>query len=162
MKKQYNLSKGPFIQRGLAVVEFVIMLPFLILVALAVTELGRGMYQYNTLSKAVHDGARYLSDNAINTVGQISIDSDLELQTKRIVVYGTIDTSGNKVLPNLTVADITVSQEFLPLSDSGTDDNHVRVTANYDFTPIFPALSVLGYSLIPDITVTSVERALQI
>lgn len=138
------------------------MLPFLILVALAVTELGRGMYQYNTLSKAVHDGARYLSDNAMNTVGQISIDSDLELQTKRIVVYGTIDTSGNKVLPNLTVADITVSQEFLPLSDSGTDDNHVRVTASYDFTPIFPALSVLGYSLIPEITVTSVERALQI
>jgi Flp pilus assembly protein TadG len=162
MKKQYNLSKAPFLQRGLAVVEFVIMLPFLILVALAVTELGRGMYQYNTLSKAVHDGARYLSDNAMNTVGQISIDSDLELQTKRIVVYGTIDTSGNKVLPNLTVADITVSQEFLPLSDSGTDDNHVRVTASYDFTPIFPALSVLGYSLIPEITVTSVERALQI
>ena len=138
------------------------MLPFLALMALAVVELGRGMYQYNTLSKAVHDGARYLSDNAVNTIGEININDALRLQTQQVVVYGTIDTSGNKVLPDLTIADVDVTQEFLPLFDGGVIDNHVRVTARYTFTPLFPALSVLGYSLIPDITVTSVERALKI
>lgn len=160
------IPKGQYKQRGLAAIEFAITLPLIVLIALAVTELGRGMYQYNTLSKAVHDGARFLSDRAVNTVGDIEIDTGLELATKRVVVYGTIDPSGDPILHNpddpFTVDKVDVTSDLIPLSDLGSDHNHVIVTARYTFKPLFPALSALGYSLIPEISVTAVERALKL
>ena len=48
-------------QRGLAIVEFAIVLPLLLLLSLATTELGRALYQQDTLNKAVRDGARHLA-----------------------------------------------------------------------------------------------------
>lgn len=157
-----TVSKIQYKQRGLAVVEFAIALPLIILMALAVTELGRGMYQYNTLSKAVHDGARYLSDNAVNTVGEIDIDLALETATQRVVVYGSVNINGNKVLDDLSEGDVDVLPVWIDLSDGDVDDNHVQVSADFTYDPLFDALSALGYSLIPSIRVTAVERALKI
>ncbi|QOL51767.1 TadE/TadG family type IV pilus assembly protein [Massilia litorea] len=48
-------------QSGVAAVEMALLLGPLLLLAFGVTELGRAVYQYNTLAKAVRDGARYLS-----------------------------------------------------------------------------------------------------
>ena len=48
-------------QRGVAIVEFALILPFLLLLTFITTEFGRAIYQYNTLTKSVRDAARYLS-----------------------------------------------------------------------------------------------------
>ena len=77
-------------QSGLAVVEFAIILPFIILMALAVTELGRGLYQYNTLTKAVRDGVRYLSGSAVDAAGAVDV-SPYTNNVQNLVVYGDID-----------------------------------------------------------------------
>ena len=97
------MCKAKYSQQGLAVVEFAIALPLIILLALAVTELGRGLYQYNTLSKAVHDGARYLSDRAVNTVGALDI-TGLVTSTKNVVIYGTPagGSAGDEILPEFS------------------------------------------------------------
>jgi TadE-like protein len=145
-------------QRGLAAMEFAIALPLMILLALAVTELGRGLYQYNTLTKAVRDGARYLSNVAVGPLGIVDIAPHLT-DTINIVVYGDID-GGTSVLPNFTPADVTVSTVAVPLPGGGISPNHVRVSATYTFTPLFPALSTLGYSMLPAMTASTVERAL--
>ena len=42
-------------QRGVAIVEFVLTLPLLMLLLLATAEIGRALFQYNTLTKAVRD-----------------------------------------------------------------------------------------------------------
>ncbi|MEJ2115423.1 MAG: pilus assembly protein, partial [Gammaproteobacteria bacterium] len=64
-------------QGGLAAVEFVVILPILLLLMLASAELGRAFYQYNTLTKTVRDGARYLADNSlIGTTGLIDITGE--------------------------------------------------------------------------------------
>ena len=39
-------------QRGVAIIEFVITLPLLLLLLLATAEIGRALFQYNTLTKA--------------------------------------------------------------------------------------------------------------
>jgi len=145
-------------QRGLAAMEFAIALPLIILVALAVTELGRGLYQYNTLTKAVRDGARHLSNVAVGPLGIVDIGPHIT-DTTNIVVYGDID-GGTPVLPNFAPADVTVSTVDVPLPGGGIHPNHVRISATYTFTPLFPALSNLGYSMVPSMTASTVQRAL--
>lgn len=146
-------------QRGLAVIEFTIALPLIVLIALAVTELGRGLYQYNTLTKAVRDGARYLSDVAIGPLGTISTGPH-ETAVKNLVVYGDSGGGSTPVLPGLATSDVSVSTVTVTLPGGGITPNHVEVSATYTFTPLFPALSALGYSMVPSMTASATERAL--
>jgi Flp pilus assembly protein TadG len=46
-------------ESGAAMVEFALVAPLLILLASGVIDLGRAFKQYNTLSQAVRDGARF-------------------------------------------------------------------------------------------------------
>lgn len=174
MTRMITLPKGLERQQGLAAMEFAITLPLIILIALAVTELGRGLYQYNTLTKAVQDGARYLSDNSINTLGLLDITlidtangQAIDENAKRLVVYGDID-GGTPVLSNFDTATVTVTaiDVFMPgastLPGGDISPNHVRVSATYTFEPLFPALSALGYSMVPTMTASAVGRALKI
>ena len=54
-------SNGVRRQHGIATVELAIVAPILLLILLGVAEMGRALFQYNTLSKAVRDSARYYS-----------------------------------------------------------------------------------------------------
>lgn len=165
--------KSHYRQQGLAIVEFAITLPLLLLIALGVTELGRGLYQYNTLTKAVQDGARYLGANSIDTDGELKItliDSGngqpLDVNTKNVVVYGNLDGGTTALLTNFTTANVTVTaiDVFLPgastIPGGDISPNHVRVSATYTFEPLFPALSTLGYSIVPTLTASAVQRAI--
>jgi TadE-like protein len=50
-------------QRGVAAVELGFMIVPLVLMIFGTTELGRAIYTYNTLDKAVRDAARHLSQH---------------------------------------------------------------------------------------------------
>jgi Flp pilus assembly protein TadG len=155
-KPKHNSKSG---QSGLAVVEFAIILPFIVLVALAVTELGRGLYQYNTLTKAVRDGSRYLADVAYDTLGTVDIAPHVT-DVQNLVVYGDIDGGSTPLLPGLSTSDVSVTAVAVTLPSGGVTTNHVEVTADFNFVPLFPALSALGYSMIPTLTTSDIERAL--
>ena len=124
-------------QRGIAMVEFAIVLPLLMLIMLGTAELGRAFYQYNTLNKAVRDGSRYLANTAINaTTGVINLDLDNKrANTQKLVVFGNTAGTGNSLLPGLTVANITVT------SPSAV---HVTVAAQYAFRPLIASLPTFG------------------
>jgi len=114
-------------QRGIAMIEFTIVLPLILFVMLAVTELGFAFMQYNTLTHAVRDGARYVAGQALLGQSQVvHIDAGLLGGARNLVVYGTINGSGTPILPGLTAGDITVS-------DAGGGD--ITVLANYDYEP---------------------------
>jgi len=156
-------TKSVNLQQGLAAVEFTIMLPLLLLIALAITELGRGLYQYNTLSKAVHDGARYLSDRAVNNLGVVDI-TGYEAPTKNLVICGTLagECQGDELLKNFSSrGSVTVTPESITMTNGEIAD-FIKVSATYTFDPLFDGLSALGYSMVPDFTATAVERALKI
>lgn len=159
-------TKSQILQQGLAVVEFAIILPVILLIALAVTEAGRAMYQYNTLTKSVQNGVRYLSDKAIDGSGQLNITTTLEDDTKNLVIYGDIN-GGTPLLPTKApsaIPVVTVSQFplFMYGDAAGVGDNHVKVTATYTFSPLFN-LGGLGYQrVIPQFNVSAVERALKL
>lgn len=68
-------------QGGVALVEFALILPFLLLLAFITTEFGRAMYQYNTIAKSVRDAARYLS---------IQLPNSHITEARNLVVYGKL------------------------------------------------------------------------
>ena len=120
-------------QSGLAMVEFVISVPVLLLLMLGTAELGRAFYEYNTLTKTVRDGARYLSEKALNPAGLMEIDDAARTQTQNLVVYGNAGGTGDPLMEGLAVEDVTV--EAAP--DADVPAEHIRVTATYQYSPIF-------------------------
>jgi Flp pilus assembly protein TadG len=76
-------------QSGVAAVEMALLLGPLLLLAFGVTELGRAVYQYNTLAKAVRDGARYLSQYEPG-------NAERAAQARSLVVCGAIVCSADR------------------------------------------------------------------
>lgn len=74
-------------QSGVAIVEFALVLPLLLILTFITTEFGRALYQYNILTKSVRDAARYLSVQIPGDTTKYSI-------AKNLVVYGNPAGSG--------------------------------------------------------------------
>src|SRR3954467_15130876 len=72
-------------QSGVALVEFALVLPLLLLMTFIVVEYSRALYQYNTLTKSVRDAARYLS---------VQSPGSGITQSKNLIVYGNLAGSG--------------------------------------------------------------------
>jgi Flp pilus assembly protein TadG len=85
------------IQRGVALVEFALILPFLLLLSLTAVEFGRAIWQYNTLTKSVRDAARYLS---LQTPGTKMA------QARNLAVYGNLGGTGAPLARGLTTANV--------------------------------------------------------
>ncbi|MFO7593369.1 MAG: pilus assembly protein [Pseudomonadota bacterium] len=115
-------------QRGVAAIEFLVVAPLLMLVVLAVSELGWAFHQYHTMTRAARDGARHLSSNALlGSVGVIYLEGSLVQETGNLVVYGNTAGSGEPLLPGWSTAEITVASP---------DSNHISVSASYSYTPL--------------------------
>jgi Flp pilus assembly protein TadG len=124
--------------RGLATVEFALCAPVLLFLMLATAEVGRFLFQYNTLAKAVRDGARYAVINAaVGTTRIVNISTETRNATRNLVVTGNTAGTGTALLPGLAVANVTVS-------DAG--NGFVSVTANYTYQPMLGAnLPTFGF-----------------
>lgn len=116
-------------ESGGTIAELAIMVPFLILMIAAVSELGRLFQTYNTLSKSTRAAARYLSNNAY--------DGTHIANAKNVAVCGKPDCTGvEAAAKDLTVDNIVVTPEF----QEGGGGNPITVTitvSNYSFQPLF-------------------------
>lgn len=90
----------PIQQRGVAAVEFAILLPLLLLIVFGTTEFGRALYAYNTIVKGTRDAARY--------VMMQQPGGGADAVAKCLAVYGNTDCSGNPLAPGLTLAMVSV------------------------------------------------------
>ena len=116
-------------ERGIATVEFAIVLPVLLLLLFSVTELGRAMVRYNALTKALQDGARYAAANALlGTTGAVNVDAQLQAKVRNVVVFGNAAGGGAPILQGLQTSQIL-------LVDAGGDQ--IRLEANYPYVPLF-------------------------
>jgi Flp pilus assembly protein TadG len=144
-------------EQGLAAVEFTIALPLLLLLLLATAEIGRMLSQYDTLTKAVRDGARFLAAHALSgSTGTVQLTAPVPAQTQYLVVYGNTNGTGTALLPGLAVGNVTVA-------DAG--NGYVSVSAVYTYQPMIgTSLPTFGFGSpistnIP-LTATVVMRAL--
>ena len=124
-------SSKPRDQRGVAMVEFAITLPFLLFLMLATAELGRVLDQYDTLTKAVRDGARYAaSTSALGSTGLVSITPQIQTAVANLVATGDVNGTESALLPGLSASSVTVS-------DAG--NGYVSVSATYTYQPMLGA-----------------------
>jgi len=151
-------------QRGTAAVEFMIAVPLLLMLLIGVSEFGRMLFQYNTLTKSTRDAARYLSANArVGSTSAVVLDGTDISETQNLVVYGNTAGSGQELLPNLVPGNVSVSCFGGGTNCPGVD--HVVVTAQYSYQPILGDL-LPTFGLSADIpvnivlTTSSVMRAL--
>lgn len=116
---------------GLATVEFALCAPLLLFLMLSTAEVGRVLFQYNTLVKAVRDGARYAVINAsVGTTRVVNITPQTETAASNLVVTGNTAGTGAAILPGLTAANVQVLN---------AGNGFVRVTATYTYQPILGA-----------------------
>lgn len=145
-------------QEGVAMVEFAIALPLLLLLLFGIAEFGRMLFQYNSLLQAGRDAGRYAASEAWNaTLGRVELSGELQTRVKNVAVYGvpSVQTGAATAVPGLTTGQVQVSA-------LGTD--HVQVSINYTFQPVIGTVlpSFTGDSVPLNVLLTSsvVMRAL--
>lgn len=143
-------------QRGLALVETAITLPFLLFVMLAASEFTNAFVTHTTLTKAVRAGARYVAEEAIGGSLTVDLTTALQNETQRMVVYGNKAGSGAPLINGLATSNVTVT---------ALANNNIRVTANYPYSGILGSvLPTFGYgsniSLLFNMSATVTMRAL--
>ncbi|MBL0419590.1 pilus assembly protein [Ramlibacter sp. AW1] len=84
-------------QAGVALVEFALILPLLLILSFATVEFGRALYQFNTVAKSVRDAVRYLSVQPAGTH---------LTEAANLVVYGNTAGTGTPVAPGLTTSHV--------------------------------------------------------
>lgn len=132
------IAHAPRPQRGLATVEMAITLPVLLLLLFATAELGHLISQYDTLDKAVRDGARYAASvSAQGSTGFVVITPAIQDEVANLVTYGNVNGTGSPLLPGLSPSDVTVS---------ATENNlYVEVSVTYTYEPwLGPSLITFG------------------
>ncbi|MES2784560.1 MAG: TadE family protein [Pseudomonadota bacterium] len=115
------------VQRGVALVEFALVLPFLLLLSMIAIEFGRAIWQYNTLTKSVRDSARYLS---LQTPGTKLT------QAKNLAVYGNLGGTGAPLARGLSISNVPDPVWDTAGSAPVINTVTVRIT-NYTFTSMF-------------------------
>jgi Flp pilus assembly protein TadG len=146
-------------QKGVALVEFALILPFLLLLSITAAELGRAIWEYNTLTKSVRDAARYLS---IQTPGTKVTEA------RNLMVYGTPSFTGSPPPPlaiGLSLANVPVPSPGVtgccswqtagsaPVINTVT----VRITG-YQFRPIFASVFGVGF---PTVTYSPISATMR-
>jgi Flp pilus assembly protein TadG len=139
-------------------IEFALLLPFLIVLFASAVEMGRMFYTYTTLQKSTEVGARYLSTQLV-TNGLYST-ADINTATN-LVVCGVNSSLANgcngqtPVATNLAAANVTVTA---PGTAVGV--RYVTIQVTYNYTPLVfdlghltgvPTLS-LNFTFTPSIT----------
>jgi Flp pilus assembly protein TadG len=124
-------------QRGVAIIEFAIVLPILLMLALGTAEFGHAFLQYNALTKTLRDGARYVASNAVKgSTGVVQINANVSTQTSNLVTYGNVAGTGTPLLPGLVPTNVTVA--------AGAPGS-VVVSANYTYIPVFAWLPLFQF-----------------
>lgn len=111
-------------------VELAIVMPFLLMLLFGITELGRALYQQNTLYKAVASGARYIARaNGILDTASCATQGTWATRVnaaQNLIIYGQTSTGTSPLLPNLdTGGAVTIVAEARPLTK--TDGSTVIV-----------------------------------
>jgi Flp pilus assembly protein TadG len=88
-------------QQGVAMVELAIVIFLLVSIAFGITEFGRAIYQYNTITKAARDAARYLSMRD-------AVEPSYKQQAKCLAVYGNPTCTGSALVPGLALEMVSI------------------------------------------------------
>jgi Flp pilus assembly protein TadG len=127
----------PFCRRqsGLAMVEFALSAPVLLLLMFGTFEFGHFLIQYSTLNDAVRNASRYVAGQGLyGTTQTLKTGGDwssLVTQGTNLAVFGNIAGTPPAVLPSLNAGDIIMTPD--------TANRYITVAAAYPYNSLFGA-----------------------
>ncbi len=84
-------------QRGVAAVELALVLPLLLVLAMATVDIGRAIYHHSLLTQSVREAVRYL---AMQAPGEGAATA------RNLVIYGNPQGTGSPVVPGLQAVQV--------------------------------------------------------
>lgn len=136
-------------EKGGTLAELAILVPFLIVMLAAVSELGRLFQTYTTLSKSTRAAARYLSNHPYDNTPVQYIT-----QAQNMAVCGYTDcTDKPPVAPGLTTDNIIVTAD--PPDGVGNPETVTISISGYNFQPLFNLGAFLPENRFTNLPVTS-------
>ena len=138
-----GLTRLALNEAGSALVEFSLLAPFLLTLALGMFEFGRLLYQYQLVVEGLRDAGRYIARL------DPTLDSSKQ-NAKNLAVTGTIDGTGDERVAGWTTDDIDIDEPAL--ADESTTNYRgtpyvVRIETTFNYADL-GFLSVLGFSAI--------------
>lgn len=127
-------------EKGQNILEFALILPFLLLVLFGVLDLGRVYFSTITLTSAAREGARYLTLHSDDISNPLGVFRNTKLIAAKEANYAGITVSTSQI----NVSCINVDDE--PEYCDGGKPATVTVTHNFDL--------VLGWVLPSPISIT--------
>jgi Flp pilus assembly protein TadG len=142
-------------QYGVALVEFALVLPVLLILTFMVTEFGRALYQYNTLTKSVRDAARYLS---------MQLPGTKIAEAKNLIVYGNIAGTGAPLARGLSISNVPdPTWQATPTGGVPTTIPTVKISiTNYTFIPMVTGVFGLNFGNVTYNNISASMRVLQL
>lgn len=111
--------------RGVAAVEFALLLLPMMIMAFGVVEYGRALYQYNAVAKASRDAVRLLSQNS-------PLDADyanVQTEARCLVVHGNRECDGDALAPGLATGHVQICDRVNWANCAGsTPANYLNVS----------------------------------
>jgi hypothetical protein len=98
-----TIHRKPRRESGAALVELAFVLTLLLTLFGGMVELGRAIYQYETLTKSARNAARYLSQYSPLDAAAYPLAS-----AKCLAVYGNTGCTGSALVPGLSATNVVV------------------------------------------------------
>src|SRR4051794_5538241 len=115
---------------GLALVEFAVSVPLLLLLLFGGAEFTHFLMNYSILNDAVRDSARYVAGNALaGQSGVVALNGALITAGQNLAVYGNVGGTGTRLLPGLTTGQVTITADVA--------NNNINVLAAYPYQALF-------------------------
>ncbi len=118
------LNRRRWRERGQALVEFALVGFVFFLIVFGTIDVGRAVWNYNTLSEAVREGGRYAIVHGENSDEPAGPGADAK-----------VIEAAEKFAGGLNTSQLTVTAEW-PDGDNGLGDR-VKVKGEYTYEPIF-------------------------
>jgi len=128
-------------QNGVALIEFALILPLLLILTFITTEFGRALYQYNTIAKSLRDASRYLStqDPSIASTDPAKITT-----AKNLVVFGNPAGAGSPLVLGLSTSQVPTPTWQFKGSAPAINTLTIKVTG-YKFRPLITGVFGLTF-----------------
>ena len=146
-------------QQGLAAIEFVLVLPVLLILAFGIIDFGRLLFQYDALTKSTRDAAKYVAravKPAANALAvEIAAYDAIVVEAQRLALCGRTTACGSSTLVSgLSASNISIDY---PAAVGGISYVRVKVD-NYSNSYITNVLGVSKSLATISVTMRQVQQ----
>lgn len=142
-------------ERGAALVEMTLVVPFLLVLGLGVFEFGNMYYKYHLLENAVRDAARFAASRVGDVCNTQSLKDEVIAIARKTGAANNIWTTGHTIEVTCKSYNNKANKYYYR---GGDNINSIKVTATVPYT----SLGFLGFLNLapPTLKVSQEERAL--